>query len=706
MPDPGPPPAPTPDPEPEPVTVPAVQTVTDIKSGTDLRVVINAMSLPPTAEFAVRRTGPDGVRWVEPGTGLGHVTEQWASLSLWGDGTGRLVAGLERNDEYRFSVKAKVAGGAESLLSSEIAGTPTRPDRAPAPINFSASTITETDDTKNALLEWDSSGGTTAGFVITYRVYEDETSVLAEECAGIEGETVISAMEIGAATSYKVTGLDENSFYLFQVCAINDASPPDRSSAAAVGVLLSSEMTISMGKKSKYPEGENAGDGFGFAVSSFGFDGTNGIGDTNGHAAIGAPFHSFDVGGAAQVAGAGSVYAYFYDDEWKEDFVKLVAEGGSNARVAGDVFGSSVAVDSTWLLVGAPGQDFDAAGQNELADAGAVYAYKWNGTTWNFVQKIVANSRQAAARFGASLALSSTNAYIGAPNQDNARGAVHRFTRSGDVWSYSSSAAGEADGDTFGTSLAATDTSVIVGAPFHQTDASGLLSLSEAGAAYVYDSLLNLTQKLDGSTAAVPNGRNVADHFGRAVSITNDYAVVGAPGHDYDHMGSNSVAEAGACYFFSRQGGSWTFGQKLVPSSSRRIAGSSLGMAISISSEPMVRCGAPFYTLDNHGDNPLAGAGAIFAFSRASADSPLSNSIVEVLETRQEQDQFGAAIAPKLMKMSAAGAPALGTMRPGKAAISCGTVAGGRGSSLVVLLLLTLPIAFTGVARRRNPVRR
>ena len=79
----------------------------------------------------------------------------------------------------------------------------------------------------------------------------------------------------------------------------------------------------------------------------------------------------------------------------------------------------------------------------------------------------------------------------------------------------------------------------------------------------------------------VANDRYIADGFGWYVSISGDYALVGAPFNDKDENGENAVISAGAAYFIKKdESGNWLQTQKIVASD--RLQGAQFGYAVNI----------------------------------------------------------------------------------------------------------------------------
>lgn len=91
----------------------------------------------------------------------------------------------------------------------------------------------------------------------------------------------------------------------------------------------------------------------------------------NDQIVIGASEANTDEDGAAALTDAGALYVFNYSvdgDTWNE-----TSKIDASDRKAGDLFGSSVAIYENWILAGSYGQDFNAVGESELTNAGAVY---------------------------------------------------------------------------------------------------------------------------------------------------------------------------------------------------------------------------------------------------------------------------------------------------------------------------------------------
>lgn len=124
-------------------------------------------------------------------------------------------------------------------------------------------------------------------------------------------------------------------------------------------------------------------------------------------------------------------------------------------------------------------------------------------------------------------------------------------------------------GDTFGEAVSISGNYAVIGAPYK--DESG----ESAGAAYIFkrnESDPNWTEQLK----LIASDGAAEDFFGISVSISGSYAIVGA--YLDDARGTNS----GSAYIFRRNGTSWVEQQKLLASDG--ATGDLFGGSVSITS--------------------------------------------------------------------------------------------------------------------------
>jgi hypothetical protein len=283
--------------------------------------------------------------------------------------------------------------------------------------------------------------------------------------------------------------------------------------------------------------GEN--DRFGFSVA---IDGD--------YIIIGARLEDEDASGNATLNNAGSAYIFKQTNGLWLQQQKIVSSDRANL----DFFGSCVAINANFAIVGAPIEDEDSIGANTLNASGSVYIFKQSNGVWSQTQKIVANDREAAANFGSSIAVANNYLVVGAVSEDknvngstliSNAGAAYIFQEIGGSWVQQQKiiASDREAEDFFGNSVAINGNYIIVGSRFEDDNVSGADSISNAGAAYIYkltNGVWSQQQKI------VASDRAEEDQFGFSVAINNDFAIVGAFGQDV-----GAQFDVGAAYIFS-----------------------------------------------------------------------------------------------------------------------------------------------------------
>lgn len=249
-------------------------------------------------------------------------------------------------------------------------------------------------------------------------------------------------------------------------------------------------------------DGQN-GDNFGYSVSISG-----------DYAIIGAP--NDNVGGNAD---QGSAYIFKRTGiTWSEE-AKITAADG----LAGDFFGYDVAIDGSYVIIGAPVDDITNV------DQGSAYFFKRTGTSWAQEDKVVANDGAADDQFGFSVSISGNQAIIAANLDDiggNAnQGSAYIFERMGMNWSQEDKlTASDGDiNDGFGNSVSISDNMVVIGSPYDNIGAN-----TDQGSVYVFTGTASWVQV----AKLIDNNGESNLYFGNSVSIDGTTLVVGEVGKD------------------------------------------------------------------------------------------------------------------------------------------------------------------------------
>jgi len=254
------------------------------------------------------------------------------------------------------------------------------------------------------------------------------------------------------------------------------------------------------------------------------------------------------------------------DPNWYQQ-AKLTASDG----LEDDEFGHCVSVSCDYALVGAyfgDGNDYYS---------GAAYVFKRDGASWSELQKFAPLDGETGDHFGQSVSISGDYAIVGAAYDNEEKyecGSAYIFKRS-DVpndpnWYQQAklTASDAGAGDLFGISVSLSGDYAMVGAWYDDDNGTN------SGSAYIF--------KRDGESW-VQQAKLTAcdgapyDFFGYSGSISGNYAVVGA--HGDDHNGNDT----GSAYIFKRNGTCWIPHQKLTASDG--AAYDCFGYSVSISGE-------------------------------------------------------------------------------------------------------------------------
>ncbi len=288
------------------------------------------------------------------------------------------------------------------------------------------------------------------------------------------------------------------------------------------------------------PDEGSTGDNFGLSVS------------LSGDRALIGSFGDEDFSDSS-----GSAYIFDFDGFNWSLTQKLYPHNGS----ASDSFGYSVSLYGERALIGA--HDDDELG----TETGSAYIFEFDGTNWSQTQKLKADDAQSFDYFGWSVSLLADRALIGAYGDDdiaNGSGSAYLFDFNGINWSQTQKlkATDAQSFDNFGDSISLSSDRALIGA--YRDDDLG----SESGSAYVFDFDGNSwfqTQKLTSNDG----GGN--DNFGRSVSLSGDWALIGAY-----NVGLGNVI---AAYMFNYDGSSWNQQQKLTSD----VSGDFFGWSVSLS---------------------------------------------------------------------------------------------------------------------------
>jgi uncharacterized protein (TIGR03437 family) len=262
----------------------------------------------------------------------------------------------------------------------------------------------------------------------------------------------------------------------------------------------------------------------------------------------------------------GSVYVFVRNGAVWSQQARLTANDAS----VGALLGASVALSGDTLVAGAFGDD---------GERGAAYVFTRSGTgsniTWTQQQKLTAQDSAVHDWFGHAVALSGDTVAVSALLDDESRGGVYVFTRSGTIWAQQQklSADKHAAGAYFGAAVALDGDTLLAGAPHDTVD--GKLA---QGAAYVFTRSGAVWTQRSRLTAALGQAQ---DRFGNAVALSGETLAVGAAA-----AANGTNANQGAAYVFKFNGAAWAQQARLIAADGK--AGDTFGHQVALSGDTLV----------------------------------------------------------------------------------------------------------------------
>ena len=291
---------------------------------------------------------------------------------------------------------------------------------------------------------------------------------------------------------------------------------------------------------------------------------------------------------------------------------------GTSDGAAGDRFGVSVSVYGDYVVVGAWLDD------DKGTDSGSAYVFKRSGTSWAEEEKLLASDGAEFDNFGSSISIYGDYVFVGAVgDNDNGRrsGSVYVFKRTSTGWAEEAKLL-PSDGateDWFGWSVSISGNYAVVGARLDGDNGN------RSGSAYVFKR--TSTSWAEEAKLLASDGA-ADDQFGVSVSISGDYAVVGAFFHD------DSGDRSGSAYFFKRTSTSWAEEAKILASDGAVL--DLFGRSVSISGDYAI-VGAPLDT-----DNGIrSGSAYLYKFTTSPGSiagtvndevGPVSGAIIDLLD--------------------------------------------------------------------------
>lgn len=248
-----------------------------------------------------------------------------------------------------------------------------------------------------------------------------------------------------------------------------------------------------------------------------------------------------------------------------------------------DEFGFAIALGIDTLVVGAPGEASNMVGvngidtDNSAANSGAAYIFyrDINTDVWSVDSYFKASNSGAGDRFGESVDVEGQLLAVGAPLEDGIEGgegvpiddsgSIYTFKRNGGDLIWSQEAQIKAfiaeGGDQYGSSVKLSADLMIVGAPLEDSSSSeidvGLDDNNAVDSGAVYTYTRNDLGGWNEHAFVKASNTDAGDHFGAAVTLSDDTMVIGAAEDDSIATGidgdafDNTATNSGATFVFN-----------------------------------------------------------------------------------------------------------------------------------------------------------
>ena len=281
--------------------------------------------------------------------------------------------------------------------------------------------------------------------------------------------------------------------------------------------------------------------------------------DNYDQVAIPLPPDALHAGFSFRIRSKGSLHAsQRYDDWFVDDIkievteevdddddivypVKLIADDGDN----GDWFGRRVSISGKYAIAGV---------LHDNNDRGSAYVFERSATDWIQQAKLTATSPATGDQFGCSVSISGDNAIVGADRNDYNgpwSGSAYIFEHTNTGWIQQDMLVPSDGriGDCFGCAVSISGNYSIIGS--YWDDDNG----TSSGSAYIFKQ--DVTGWIQEAKLTASDGAK-DDWFGYAVSISGNYAIVGAV------LDDDNGTNCGSAYVFRRSGSDWIQQAKLV----------------------------------------------------------------------------------------------------------------------------------------------
>lgn len=286
-----------------------------------------------------------------------------------------------------------------------------------------------------------------------------------------------------------------------------------------------------------------------------------------------------------------------FAQSWNQ-IIKVTAQNNdaSSARTANDEYGSAVSISGNFAIVGSYRESEDGNGLDTVPLTGAAYILYNDAGNWVQVKKITAPVRESADNFGVSVSINGDYAIVGAHQEDDDALETNTLFNAGSAYIFKKDQGGPDNWgllkkitastrdvqDRFGYSVSISGDYAIVSAVLEDDDVNETNALENSGSAYIFKKDQGGADNWGQVKKITASVRGIVDWFGVSVSISGDYAIVGANFEDEDALETNSMDASGSAYIFKKdQGGVDNWGQVKKVTASDRASGDNFGWSVS-----------------------------------------------------------------------------------------------------------------------------
>ena len=272
----------------------------------------------------------------------------------------------------------------------------------------------------------------------------------------------------------------------------------------------------------------------------------------------------------------------FYSDppQTKGSQWEMVSHSPSIDKLAENVYVQETCLTESFAFIGViVSQEVD----HRPVSRGAVFVYQRKGEGWTYLMQLSPDDKgKKSDNFGRSISASGDHLLVGASG-DEEDGAVYFFHYDGVKWERSAKIdtedepdnEGNLDYDRFGASVSIGEDYAVIGAPGDNFGAGSAYIFKKRGQEWKkHGKLIPDDQQALEISNGQPSGTTpfTESGFGSAVSIHEDYALVGSPAH--------GKKDQGRAYLFHFNGKEWAQQEVIAPNEERE--GAYFGSAVQL----------------------------------------------------------------------------------------------------------------------------